>query len=233
MDRRDDARSKKIIFVSSCLLNTNNKVQGLARYPGMCKEVFDTLNKYGLGINQMDCPETLYLGISRWFHTKNLYDNHGFRSFCREIAERVVTYMEEYKRAGYQTVGVLSCDGSPTCGVTITSWDERWGGAPVDLEYNDAIIEGEGVYIEPEGSRCRRFMVLPSMMSLWIWIRSWRTLRRSLRKSANKNQGAQYSDLHRNHEKSNDHQLQSAQGSEGQKRVAVCLPPVPSGGADG
>ena len=65
MDRRDDARSKKIIFVSSCLLNTNNKVQGLARYPGMCKEVFDTLNKYGLGINQMDCPETLYLGISR------------------------------------------------------------------------------------------------------------------------------------------------------------------------
>ena len=148
MDRRDDARSKKIIFVSSCLLNTNNKVQGLARYPGMCKEVFDTLNKYGLGINQMDCPETLYLGISRWFHTKNLYDNHGFRTFCREIAERVTTYMEEYKRAGYKTVGVLSCDGSPTCGVTITSWDERWGGAPADLEYNDAIIEGEGVYIE-------------------------------------------------------------------------------------
>ena len=148
MDRRDDARSKKIIFVSSCLLNTNNKVQGLARYPGMCKEVFDTLNKYGLGINQMDCPETLYLGISRWFHTKNLYDNHGFRTHCREIAERVATYMEEYKRAGYKTVGVLSCDGSPTCGVTITSWDERWGGAPVDLEYNEAIIEGEGVYIE-------------------------------------------------------------------------------------
>lgn len=26
MDRRDDARSKKVIFVSSCLLNTNNKI---------------------------------------------------------------------------------------------------------------------------------------------------------------------------------------------------------------
>ena len=35
MDRRDDNRSKKVIFVSSCLLNTNNKVKGLARYPGM------------------------------------------------------------------------------------------------------------------------------------------------------------------------------------------------------
>lgn len=148
MERNEDYRSKKIIFVSSCLLNTNNKVRGLARYPGMCKEVFDTLNKYGLGINQMQCPETLYLGINRWYHTKNLYDCHGFRTFCRGLAEQVVTYMEEYVRAGYKTVGILTCDGSPTCGVTITSWDERWGGAPAELEYNDAIIEGEGVYIE-------------------------------------------------------------------------------------
>ena len=59
MSRFDDNRSKKIIFVSSCLLNTNNKVRGLARYPGMCKEVFDTLHRYDLGIQQMDCPETL------------------------------------------------------------------------------------------------------------------------------------------------------------------------------
>ena len=75
MDRRDDNRSKKSDFVSSCLLNTNNKVKGLARYPGMCKEVFDTLYENDLGIQQMDCPETLYIGIQRWWHTKNLYDN--------------------------------------------------------------------------------------------------------------------------------------------------------------
>ena len=56
MDRRDDNRSKKVIFVFSCLLNTNNKVKGLARYPGMCKEVFDTLYENDLGIQQMDCP---------------------------------------------------------------------------------------------------------------------------------------------------------------------------------
>jgi predicted secreted protein len=147
-DRRDDKRSKKIIFVSSCLLNTNNKVKGLARYPGMCKDVFDILHSNDLGIQQMDCPETLYIGIQRWFHTKNLYDNHGFRTHCRELAEKVVTYMEEYKREGYNTVGILSCDGSPTCGVSITSWDKNWGGSPVELDYNAAIIEGEGVYIE-------------------------------------------------------------------------------------
>lgn len=72
-ERMEDARSKKVIFVSSCLLNTNNKVMGLARYPGMCKEVFDTLHKYDLGIMQMQCPETLYLGVQCWWATKNLY----------------------------------------------------------------------------------------------------------------------------------------------------------------
>ena len=89
MDRRDDNRSKKVIFVSSCLLNTNNKVKGLARYPGMCKEVFDTLYENDLGIQQMDCPETLYIGIQRWWHTKNLYDNVGFRRQCREKTVKI------------------------------------------------------------------------------------------------------------------------------------------------
>ncbi len=147
-DRRDDNRGKKIIFVSSCLLNTNNKVCGLARYSGMCKEVFDTLADNGLGIQQMACPEPLDLGIQRWWYTKNLYDCRGFRDHCRSLAERVVTYMEEYARVGYKVVGILSCDGSPTCGVTITSYDTNWGGSPVELSYNDAIIQGKGVYIE-------------------------------------------------------------------------------------
>lgn len=147
-NRTEDARGKKIVFVSSCLLNTNNKVKGLARYPGMCKEVFDTLHSYGLGINQMHCPETLYLGIQRWWATKNLYDNLGFRRFCRKLAAEVADYMEAYEQAGYETVAILSCDGSPTCGVTLTSWNEAWGGSPVDLDYNKALVEGSGVYIE-------------------------------------------------------------------------------------
>ena len=148
MERKEDNRGKKSVFVASCLLNTNNKVMGLARYKGMCKEVFDILADYGLGINQMQCPETLYLGIGRWWQTKNLYDSCGFRSFCRDLAKQVVTYMMEYERQGYETVAVLGCDGSPTCGVSITSWDEEWGGSPADFDYNKAIIEGSGVYIE-------------------------------------------------------------------------------------
>ena len=43
--------------------------------------------------------------------------------------------MEEYERAGYETVGVLSCDGSPTCGVDITSWGSI-GGVPARLTFH-------------------------------------------------------------------------------------------------
>lgn len=147
-ERMQDKRGEKIIFVASCLLNTNNKVLGLARYSGMCKEVFDTLNGYGLGINQMDCPETLYLGIQRWWHTKNLYDNVGFRRHCREIAKRNVDYMENYEKVGYDVVAILGCDGSPCCGVSISCYDNKWGGCPADLSFNETIIEGNGIYIE-------------------------------------------------------------------------------------
>lgn len=146
--RNEDKRGKKIVFVSSCLLNTNNKVQGLARYSGMCREVFDELNKYGIGINQLPCPETLYLGIQRWWATKNLYNAIAFRKHCRTLAKQAVDYMESYEQVGYETLAILSCDGSPTCGVTITSFSEQWGGCPADLDYNDAIIEGKGVFME-------------------------------------------------------------------------------------
>jgi len=146
--RMEDARSGKIVFVSSCLLNTNNKVKGLARYPGMCKEVIDTLYEHGFGVNQMQCPETLYSGISRWWQTKNLYDNVGFRRFCRKLARQIADYMENYEAEGYQTAAILSSDGSPTCGVSVTCYDERWGGSPAELSFEESIIEGTGVYIE-------------------------------------------------------------------------------------
>ena len=88
--RNVDDRSKKIVFVSNCLLNANNKVQEFARYPGMFTEVVRTLDKYGVGVMQMPCPEVLHIGCQRWWHSRNLYDNAGFRHFCRTLAEQMV-----------------------------------------------------------------------------------------------------------------------------------------------
>ena len=49
----------------------------------------------------------------------------------------------------YDTVAVLCCDGSPTCGCGLTSWDENWGGPPeAPLDYGNAVIEGVGVFVD-------------------------------------------------------------------------------------
>lgn len=166
--RNEDARSKKIVFVSNCLLNTNNKVKELARYGGFCKEVLDVLAEYGVGVQQLDCPETLYMGIQRWYHTKNLYDNVGFRRFCHELAERTADYMESYKQVGFKTVAFLVCNGSPTCGYDLTSYSADWGGnTNTALEYGDTLVPGMGVLIEEIHKSIRaRGLALPPFYGL-------------------------------------------------------------------
>lgn len=144
--RNKDERSKKIVFVSNCLLNANNKVMEFARYPGMFTEVVQTLDKYGIGLIQMPCPEVLHMGNQRWWHSRNLYDNAGFRRFCRTLAEQMADYMQNYAIVGYDVVAVLVCDGSPTCGVTVHSHYENGGGHPAEPERS--LREGPGVYTE-------------------------------------------------------------------------------------
>ena len=144
--RNEDQRSKKIVFVSNCLLNASNKVMEFARYPGMFTEVVQTLDRYGIGLIQMPCPEVLHMGNQRWWHSRNLYDNAGFRRFCRTLAEQMVDYMQNYAIVGYDVVAVLVCDGSPTCGVTVSSYYENGGGHPVEPERS--LREQPGVYTE-------------------------------------------------------------------------------------
>ena len=145
-ERNKDERSGKIVFVSNCLLNANNKVLEFARYPGMFSEIVKILDKYGLGLQQMPCPETLYMGNQRWWHARNLYDNAGFRRFCRELAEQTVDYLQNYQIVGYHSVAILVCDGSPTCGYNISSHYENGGGHPA--EPVRSLKEMPGVFTE-------------------------------------------------------------------------------------
>ncbi len=144
--RNEDARSKKIVFISNCLLNACNKVQEFARYPGMFSQVVQTLDKYGVGLIQMPCPEVLYMGCQRWWHSRELYNHAGFRHFCRQNAEQMVDYMENYAIIGYKVLAILVCDGSPTCGLTLSSHYENGGGHPE--EPVRSLLPRPGIYTE-------------------------------------------------------------------------------------
>lgn len=162
---KEDARSQKIIFVSNCILNANNKVREFARYPGVFRDVVDILVDYDLGIMQMPCPEALYMGNQRWWNSRNLYDNVGFRRFCRELASREVDYIQNYYTMGYHVVGILSCDGSPTCGVKLSSYCEDWGGRPKEIPR--VLVERPGVYTEELTAEFEaRGIKMPPLISL-------------------------------------------------------------------
>lgn len=165
--RNQDCRSKRIAFVSSCILNVNHKVRELARYSGASKEIVDLLLKYNIGITQMDCPETLYLGINRWSATRNLYDVPGFRRHCRQLAEKQADYVEAYKQAGYQVVAMLWINGSPSCGYDITCHDDEWGGTPTDFGDASTFVAGKGIFVqELEKEFAQRQLEMPCCMGL-------------------------------------------------------------------
>jgi len=141
-----DRRSGKVLFVANCLLNANNKVLEIARYPGMFSEVVQRIDSLGIGLIQMPCPETLYLGNQRWHHSRNLYDNAGYRRFCRQLCEPMCDYLENYRRVGYRVLGILTCDGSPSCGITKSSYSEDWGGRPRSI--GRSLVGLPGIFME-------------------------------------------------------------------------------------
>jgi hypothetical protein len=52
-----DVRPGQVVFVSHCVLNQNVRYQGGATRPGVVEEVVARLQRAGVGIVQMPCPE--------------------------------------------------------------------------------------------------------------------------------------------------------------------------------
>lgn len=136
-ERLRDARSKRVLFVSHCILNENTRYLGGAfakgAVPGLLSRVLDD----GIGIVQMKCPEQVawgglhkrYLWLSLksgnavfeflkplLFHLFLIYTRHTYRRLARAAADEIADYAE----CGYEVVGIVGIDGSPSCGVNST-----------------------------------------------------------------------------------------------------------------
>jgi hypothetical protein len=99
------------------------------------REVVDDYLRAGTGICQMPCPEQLVWGgvLKRrllFFYARpwlapvvrlclpvlRAYVAARYRLLARRVARQVV----DYQRSGFDVVGVVGVDASPTCGVTTT-----------------------------------------------------------------------------------------------------------------
>lgn len=111
-------RSKRIIFISHCILNQNTVVYPLARANGPYTDIIETIMENGIGIHQLPCPEYRHLGIKRDPMTKEEYDTKEYRRLCKNISIDTIDIMKEYIENDYEIVGLMGVDESPTCSIT-------------------------------------------------------------------------------------------------------------------
>lgn len=186
LERLKDERSKRVIFVSHCLLNENTRYLGGAFRQGCVDELVDAFQQEGLGIYQMRCPEQHAWGGVLKRYVLPFYGSKGTilyrlrhlllplflwytRLIYRHIAKEVVRDISDYVRSGFEVVGIVGVGGSPSCGV----WSkldlrcslEAVAGCPVAqcnrrLVNEEAVTaclrEGEGLFIAAIQRQMRR-----------------------------------------------------------------------------
>jgi predicted secreted protein len=135
--RVKDARSKKVIFLSHCILNENTRYLGGAPSPACARPVVEQCIENHWGMVQMPCPEQQAWGGvlkrlfllaygakgSRIYRFRNIilplftfYSKWVYRRLARKVAAEITDYIA----SGYEVVAVAGIDGSPSCGLHTT-----------------------------------------------------------------------------------------------------------------
>ena len=122
------------MLAAHCILNQNAISDGTADFPGADRELVHRLLQAGIGILQMPCPELHCLGLDRGDPKGGarpvLEENSRIREAMGQAAaarilstlvERVIFEVEEYRKHGFEIVGLIGINRSPSCGVETTS----------------------------------------------------------------------------------------------------------------
>lgn len=114
-----DKRKQKVIFISNCWLNDNMRYPGGAAHSGGDTSLIKFLLDNGCGIIQMPCPEYNCLGGLEKEKYGIKIGEEAVKCY-RKTADQVVNQIKEYKKYGYNVVGILGMNPSPSCGVEIS-----------------------------------------------------------------------------------------------------------------
>jgi predicted secreted protein len=132
-----DARARRVVYLSHCLLNQNVRYLGGAGRAGGVTEVADSYLNQGVGICQLPCPEqrawggvlkprmlVAYGSAGTWrapvarllLRPFTWYTRRVYARLARAVARDVV----DYRRCGIEVVSLVGIGGSPSCGVRTT-----------------------------------------------------------------------------------------------------------------
>jgi predicted secreted protein len=129
-----DNRSKKLILAAHCLLNQNSISDGTADFPAQFRDIVALLMEGQIGIVQLPCPELTCLGLDRQdpngaardllsenTRIRGLLETERHLETLRAKALEIAAEIEEYKLHGFEVLGLIGIDRSPSCGVETTS----------------------------------------------------------------------------------------------------------------
>ncbi|MCJ7693976.1 MAG: hypothetical protein MUO40_00970 [Anaerolineaceae bacterium] len=148
-----DKRQRRVIFISHCWLNINTRFPEGCAFEGANVPLIKTLLDSGLGIIQMPCPEYECLGLEKWGYGEVINDD--LRACFRKQAEVVLKQIKDYLALGFEIVGILGMNPSPSCGVNVakgkgtmlgTSWDTSEQPEPgIFIEELQDLLAKEGI----------------------------------------------------------------------------------------
>jgi uncharacterized protein YbbK (DUF523 family) len=185
-----DARSRRVVFLSHCLLNQNTRYLGGAVCPGVVACAVAPYLRDGTGIVQLPCPEQRVWGGVLKTRLLWLLTHRRVARLAALLAPAVLPYVrlryaglakaavddiEDYRRAGHVVTGVVGVAGSPSCGAG-TTLDMRTAAAALAQHphsgvsagwLNDAVIapalcRGDGWFIDALNRElARRHLAVP------------------------------------------------------------------------
>ena len=150
-----DGRSKRVVFIAHCLLNQNAISDGTAVYPAAFQNIIKALLSADIGIVQLPCPELCCLGLDRGnihgaehpvvrenTRIRNEMMKPDIYGHLLDLVDGVMEQIAEYRKYGFEIVGIVGVNRSPSCGVDTTS----------DF---DSEIEGKGLFMEALSNRLK------------------------------------------------------------------------------
>jgi predicted secreted protein len=165
-----DPRSKRIVFLAHCILNQNAISDGTADFPGSDVPIVKHLLAAGVGIIQLPCPELNCLGLDRGDPAGAtrpvIEENTRIRCAMGEttparilasLVERVVFEVEQYHRHGFELLGLVGIDRSPSCGVNTTSrLNQEEPGRGMFMEALREALAERGLHLDLIGIKASR-----------------------------------------------------------------------------
>ena len=186
VQRLQDRRGKRVVFLSHCILNENTRYLGGACRAGCVREIVEQCLDLDLGIVQMPCPEQRAWGgvLKRFlllayglkerhplaYHVRRPLIHAGLwytRRVYRGLAKSIAAQIEDYQTSGFSVVAVIGIDGSPSCGVATTIDRAAFAAlasvrlAAITVEHQNGLLRrflrrGRGIFIEELQNELKR-----------------------------------------------------------------------------